>query len=111
MALAELPLPPEIWAATPCPAQALILAQRERIRDLEARRGRRSSESSRPLSADLLRGSRRSGEPSENLSVCLSGLVTRHRHREPLHGGVDAQAAVPFVNLEGEAEDLAVGDC
>ena len=34
-----LPLPAEIWDATPCAAQALILAQRERIRDLEARLG------------------------------------------------------------------------
>ena len=39
MELTELPLPPAIWAATPCTAQALILAQRQRIRDLEARMG------------------------------------------------------------------------
>src|SRR5215210_4771647 len=50
----ELPLPPEVWAATPCAAQALILAQRERIRDLEARLGQCSSNSSssRPPSSD-----------------------------------------------------------
>ncbi len=43
----ELPLPLEIWAATPCAAQALILAQGEPIRDLEARLGQTSANSSR----------------------------------------------------------------
>src|SRR4051812_21117705 len=52
MELTELPLPPAIWAATPCAAQALILAQRERIRELEARLGQNSSNSSRPPSSD-----------------------------------------------------------
>ncbi len=51
MELADLTLPPEIWAATPCAAQALIVAQRERIRDLEARLGQDSSNSSRPPSS------------------------------------------------------------
>jgi transposase len=48
----ELPLPPEIWAATPSAAQALILAQQARIRDLEARLGQHCSNSSRPPSSD-----------------------------------------------------------
>src|SRR4051795_8149213 len=52
MEMTELPLPPEIWAATPCAAQALILAQRERIRDLEARLSQHSRNSSRPPSSD-----------------------------------------------------------
>src|SRR4051812_36022234 len=52
MELTELPLPPAIWAATPCAAQALILAQRERIRELEARLGQNSDNSSRPPSSD-----------------------------------------------------------
>jgi transposase len=52
MELTALPLPPAIWAATPCAAQALILAQRERIRELEARLSQRSSNSSRPPSSD-----------------------------------------------------------
>ena len=47
-----LPLPSEIWAATPCAAQALILAQWERIRELEARLGQNSASSSRPPSSD-----------------------------------------------------------
>jgi hypothetical protein len=37
MEVTVLPLPPEIWTATPSAAQALILAQRERIRELETR--------------------------------------------------------------------------
>jgi transposase len=49
----ELPLPVEIWAATPCTAQVLILAQRERIRELEAQLGQTSANSSRPPSSDL----------------------------------------------------------
>src|SRR5215218_1895195 len=52
MELTELPLPREIWAATPCAAQALILTQRERLRDLEARLSRHSRNSSRPPSSD-----------------------------------------------------------
>src|SRR3954454_24340210 len=48
----DLPLPPETWAATPTAAQALIVAQRERIRDLEARLGQTSANSSRPPSSD-----------------------------------------------------------
>jgi transposase len=47
-----LPLPPEIWAATPAAAQALVIAQQERIRDLEARLGQTSANSSRPPSTD-----------------------------------------------------------
>jgi transposase len=52
MELTELPLPPDIWAATPCAAQALIVAQRERIRELEARLGQTSANTSRPPSSD-----------------------------------------------------------
>jgi transposase len=52
MELTALPLPPAIWAATPAPAQALILGQRERIRELEARLGQHSANSSWPPSAD-----------------------------------------------------------
>src|SRR5215212_844428 len=52
MELTELPLPPAIWAATPGAAQKLIVAQRERIRELEARLGQDSSNSSRPPASD-----------------------------------------------------------
>jgi transposase len=53
MELTELPLPPEIWAATPDAVKALIFAQLERIRELEARLGQTSAKSSRPPSSDL----------------------------------------------------------
>src|SRR5918912_1545952 len=52
MDLTELPLPPETWAATPGAAQALILALQEQVRELEARLGQNSSNSSRPPSSD-----------------------------------------------------------
>ena len=39
MDLSALPLPPQTWAATPGAAQALILAQWEGIRELEAQLG------------------------------------------------------------------------
>jgi transposase len=52
MELTELTLPPEIWAATPAAAQTVIIAQRERIRELEARLGQGSANSSRPPSSD-----------------------------------------------------------
>jgi len=48
MELTELPLPPEIRAASPPGAQALIVALQDRIRELEARLGQNSSNSSRP---------------------------------------------------------------
>jgi transposase len=52
MELTALPLPPEIWATTPAAAQALILAQQECIRELKARLGQTSCNSSRPPSSD-----------------------------------------------------------
>ncbi len=64
MVEATLPLPAESWVTVPAPAQAALLALvatlqsenaalQERIRDLEARLGQDSSNSSRPPSADL----------------------------------------------------------
>jgi hypothetical protein len=52
MDLTAPPLPPEIWAATPCAAQALIVAFQARICELEARLGQDSSNSSCPPSSD-----------------------------------------------------------
>src|SRR3954470_14888618 len=54
MARTELPLPPEIGAATPAAAQALIVAVQARVRDLEARLGQTSANSSCPPLADPL---------------------------------------------------------
>src|SRR5215208_1966061 len=63
MELTELPLPPEIWAATPVAAQGLIVALQERIRELEARLGQNSSNSSRPPSSDPPQAPARSKAP------------------------------------------------
>src|SRR5215208_5848086 len=52
MELTALPLPLDIWAATPPAAQALIVAQQERIHTLEARLGQHSCNSSRAPSSD-----------------------------------------------------------
>jgi transposase len=52
MKLVEPPLPLDIWAATPAVAQSLIVALQERIRDLEARLGETSANSSQPPSSD-----------------------------------------------------------
>jgi transposase len=54
MELTDSPLPPEIWAATPCAAQALIVALQVHIRELEAQFGQNSSNPSRPPSSDPL---------------------------------------------------------
>src|SRR4051812_22522897 len=52
MELTERPLPPEIWAATPAAAQALIVALQARVRELEGRLRQDSSNCSRPPSSD-----------------------------------------------------------
>src|SRR4051812_17545421 len=73
MDLTALPLPPDIWAATPGAAQALILTLQERICELEAQLGQTSTNSSRPPSTDPLHapprpktrptGRKRGGQP------------------------------------------------
>src|ERR671933_520270 len=73
----DLPLAPEIWAATPCAAQVLIVALQQRIRELEARLGQNSSNSSRPPSSDPPQAPRkRPEEPS-----------SRKRGGQPGHRG------------------------
>src|SRR2546430_15389554 len=52
MELTVLPLPSEIWDATPAAAQTLILTLQARVRELEARLGQDSSNSSHPPSSD-----------------------------------------------------------
>jgi Family of unknown function (DUF6444) len=71
MELTELPLPPAIWVATPGAAQTLIVAQRERIRELEARLGQDSSNFSCPPSSDLPQAPARLGKrgPAEHLML------------------------------------------
>src|SRR4051794_21784560 len=52
MELTVLPLPPEVWDATPAAAQTLILTLQARVCELEARLGQDSANSSRPPSSD-----------------------------------------------------------
>src|SRR3954463_7302373 len=94
MELTELPLPPEIWAATPCAAQALILAQRERIRDLEGRLGQTSANSSRPSSSDPPQAPLRQKAPPSD----------RKRGGQPGHRG----AFRPLLPVEEVAEVVVV---
>jgi transposase len=47
-----VPLPPEVWEATPPESQALIVALQAELRELRARLGQDSSNSSRPPSSD-----------------------------------------------------------
>src|SRR5215213_4867797 len=89
MAVTELPLPPAIWAATPCAAQALIVALQERVRELEARLGQTSANSSRPPSSDPPQAPARSKAP-------LSG---RKRGGQPGHRGT-CRALLPVEQVD-----------
>src|SRR4051812_13372338 len=89
MAVTELPLPPEIWAATLCAAQALIVALQERIRELEARLGQTSANSSCPPSSDPPEAPARSKAP-------LSG---RKRGGQPGHRGT-YRALLPVAQVD-----------
>jgi hypothetical protein len=94
MELTELPLLPELWAATPAAAQALIRAQRECIRDLEARLGQTSANSSRPPSSDPLHaprspkasqpGRKRGGQPGHRFRAGGVGRAELRRRLIPL---------------------------
>jgi transposase len=85
----DLPLPPEIWAATPDAAQALILAQQARIRDLEAQRGQNSAKSSRPPSSD----------PPEALARPKAPPSGRKRGGQPGHRGA-YRALLPVEQVD-----------
>jgi len=52
-------VPAAVWATFPAAAQAVIVALEARVRDLEARLGQTSANSSRPPSSDPLWGKRR----------------------------------------------------
>ena len=77
MELTDPPLPSDIWAATPAAAQALILTLQERIRELEARLGQTSSNSSRPSSSD----------PPHTPARSKASPSGRKRGGQPGHGG------------------------
>ena len=87
MELTDPPLPPEIWAATPCAAQALIVALQQRIRELEAQLGQNSSNSSRPPSSDPPQAPARPNAPPSG----------RKRGGQPGHRGA-YRALLPVFN-------------
>src|SRR5215217_7273741 len=89
MELTALPLPPEIWAATPAAAQALIVALQERIRELEARLGQTSANSSRPPSSDPPQAPARPKAPPTG----------RKRGGQPGHRGVH-RALLPVEQVD-----------
>src|SRR5215213_9079229 len=89
MAVTELPLPPAIWAATPCAAQALILSLQGRIYELEARLGQTSANSSRPPSSDPPQTPARPKAPSSG----------RKRGGQPGHRGA-CRALLPVEQVD-----------
>src|SRR5215208_4612270 len=99
MKLADPPLPPGIWAATPGAAQALILALQERIRELEARLGQTSANSSRPPSSDPPQAPARPKAPPSG----------RKRGGQPGHRGA-CRALLPVEQVD-EVVVVAPGDC
>jgi transposase len=89
MKLADPPLPPEIWAATPGAAQALILALQARIHELEAQLGQNSLNSSRPPSTDPPQAPARPKAPPSR----------RKRGGQPGHGGA-YRALLPVEQVD-----------
>src|SRR3954463_2196592 len=83
------PLPPEIWAATPDAAQALIVALQARIRELEARLGQHSSNSSRPPASEPPQTPARPKAPSSG----------RKRGGQPGHRG-SFRALLPVEQVD-----------
>src|SRR3954462_4588835 len=97
MEASALPLPPEIWAVAPAAAQLLILAKREHIRELEARLGQNSSNSSCPPSSDPPQAPVRPKAPPSG----------RKRVGQPGHRGT-CRALLPVEQVnEVVAADLA----
>ena len=86
MKLADPPLPPEIWATTPCAARALIVNRQARIREMEARLGQNSTNSSRPPSSD-----RKAAGLCRELTKWWSALWTFARVGgvEPMNNGAE----------------------
>jgi transposase len=89
MKLVDPPLPPEIWAATPSAAQALILTLQERIRELETRLGQTSANSSRPPSSD----------PSQTPARPKAPPSGRKRGGQPGHRGA-CRALLPVEQVD-----------
>src|SRR5262245_45553390 len=89
MAVTEVPLPLEIWTATPGAAQALILAMQARIHELEAPLGQNSLNSSLPPSTDPPQGPPRQKAPP----------TERKRGGQPGHRGA-CRALLPVEQVD-----------
>src|SRR5215204_3446277 len=89
MELTALPLPRVIFAATPAAAQALILAQQERIRSLVARLGQTSANSSHLPSMD----------PPQALPRPKAPPTGRMRGGQPGHRGA-FRAVLPVEQVD-----------
>src|SRR4051812_15980700 len=89
MKLVDPPLPPEIWTATPAAAQALIVALRARIHEMETQLGQNSSNSSRPPSTDPPQAPPRPKAPSTG----------RKRGGQPGHRGA-FRALLPVEQVD-----------
>src|SRR4051812_37447951 len=93
MKLAAPPLPPEIWAATPSAAQALILTLQGRICELESRLGQTSANSSRPPSS----------EPPQTPARPKAPPSGRKRGGQPGHRGA-CRALLPVEQVDEVVE-------
>ncbi len=85
----ELPLSLEVWDVTPSAAQAPIVALQARIRELEARLGQNSSNSSRPPSTD----------PPQTLPRAKAPPTGRKRGGQPGHRGA-FRAVLPVEQVD-----------
>jgi hypothetical protein len=101
MELTAQRLPPEIWAATPAAAQALIVALQARVRDLEARLGQTSANSSRPPSSDSLQAPGRGRTCKE---AFRSARVCEARNSPGSHG----QQGGPLLDFLVPASEAAL---
>ena len=99
MELTDPPLPPDIWAATPRAAQALIVGLQERVRALEAQLGQNSSNSSRPPSTDPPQAPPRPKAPTTG----------RQRGGQPGHRGA-CRGLLPVEQVD-EIVPVVPGSC
>jgi hypothetical protein len=100
MALIDLLLPPETWAATLPAAQALIVTLQARVRDLEARLGQTSANSSRPPSSHPPQAPLRPKAPPSG----------RQRGGQPGHPGA-CRALLPAEQVDEVVRVAAVSLC
>ena len=99
-----LPLPPEVWAATPAAAQALIASLQARIRELEARLGQDSSNSSVQEAAVVNvdeTGWRQEQERAWLWTVMAAGLTVFRINRSRGGAAVEGLLGSAFAGVAG----------